>query len=298
MRYAGELAALGTALFWSASSNLFTGAGRRIGSQALNRLRLAAACVLLVLALLVVRHTAWPADATRPQLALLAVSGLVGFVFGDAWYFRSLVILGPGRAAILASTAPIFTALIAWPALHEHPGPLAALGMLLTIGGVAWVVGVRTDAAHEHPEGSVAMGIFAGVLGAIGQAGGYVLSKRALDSGIDPLSATVVRVVAATLAIWLIALARGQVRDTLAGLADRRATAFLVGGAFCGPFMGVTLSLAALHWIDAGVAASITAVHPVFTMFVAARFHGERITPRALAGAALAVAGVIVLFMR
>ena len=240
----------------------------------------------------------WPVDATRPQLVLLGLSGLIGFVFGDGWYFRSLVILGPGRAALLASTAPIFTMLIAWPALHEQPGPLAALGRLLTIGGGAWVVAVNTDAIHEHAEGSVGMGVLAGVLGALGQAGGYVISKRALGTGIDPLSATVVRVTVATAAIWLLAAMRGEAGRTLAELSDRRAAAFMVSGAVCGPFLGVTLSLAALRYIDAGVAAAITAVHPVFTMFVAARFHGERLTVRALAGAALAVAGVVVLFVR
>jgi drug/metabolite transporter (DMT)-like permease len=298
MRYAGELAALGTAMCWSTSSNLFAGAGQRMGSQVLNRLRLVVACAFLMLALLVVRGTAWPVWATRPQVLLLALSGLIGFVFGDAWYFRSLVILGPGRAALLATSAPVFTVLIAWPVLHEVPGPLAALGMLLTIGGVSWVVGARMDVAHEHAEGSVAMGILAGVLGGLGQAGGYVLSKIALRSGIDPLSATVVRVSAAAIAVWLLAALRGEAPRTLAALRDRRASAFMVGGAFLGPFMGVTLSLTALRFIEAGIASSITAIHPVTTMFVAARFHREKLTVRALIGAAIAVAGVIVLFLR
>ena len=60
----------------------------------------------------------------------------VGFVFGDGFNFKALVILGPGRGALLAGTAPLFTALLAWPVLGEHPGPLVLLGMLLTVGGV------------------------------------------------------------------------------------------------------------------------------------------------------------------
>lgn len=298
MRYAGELAALGTALCWSSGSNFFAAAGQRIGSQVLNRLRLTLACAFLMLALLVMRGVGWPVWATRPQLILLAISGLIGFVFGDAWYFRSLVILGPGRAALLATTAPIFTVLIAWPVLREVPGPLAALGMLLTIGGVGWVISARSNVTHEHAEGSVAMGVLAGVLGGLGQAGGYVLSKIALKSGIDPLSATVVRVSAAAIAAWLLAAVQGEVPRTVAALADRRAAAFTAAGAFCGPFLGVTLSLTALRFIEAGIASSITAVHPVFTMLLAARFHGERITPRSILGAAIAIAGVIVLFLR
>ena len=163
---------------------------------------------------------------------------------------------------------------------------------------MAWVIGARSDIQHEHAEGSAAMGVLAGVLGALGQAVGYVLSKDALRSGIDPLSATVVRVSTAVVAIWILAVFMRQVPQTLAALRDRRASAFMVGGAFCGPFMGVTLSRTALRFIDAGVASSITAVYPVFTMFIAARAHNERLTWRALAGALVAVAGVVVLYLR
>jgi drug/metabolite transporter (DMT)-like permease len=297
MRFAGEFAALGTALCWSIGSNFFAAAGRRLGSVVLNRLRITAACVPLGLALLATHGSPWPTWATPAQLGLLAVSGWIGFVFGDTYYFRSLVILGPGRAALMASTAPVFTALIGWPVLGERLGPLALLGMALTLAGVWWVLARRHD-APEHPEGSVAVGIVAGVLAAIGQAGGYVLSKLALRTGIDALSATMVRIVSAALAIWVLAAFERQVRHTLAGLGDRRGAAFMVAGAFFGPFLGVTLSLAALQFIEAGVAASITACYPILTMFIASRFHGEPLTRRAFAGAVVAVAGVVVLFLR
>jgi drug/metabolite transporter (DMT)-like permease len=298
MRYAGELAALGTALSWSVGSNLFAAAGQRMGSAVLNRLRISTAFVLLVLTLLIVRGAPWPTWATRPQLLLLGISGLIGFVFGDGWYFRSLVILGPGRASLLASTSPIFTTLVAWPLLHERPGPLALLGMALTVGGVSWVIGARGVAASEHREGSHAMGVLAGLLAALGQAVGYVFSRQALSSGIDPISATVVRVGAAVVAIWLIAAFSRAVPETLGALRDRGAAAFMAGGSFFGPFLGVTLSLTAIRYIPAGVASSITAIYPVFALLIAARFHGERVTTRALLGALVAVAGVIVLFLR
>jgi drug/metabolite transporter (DMT)-like permease len=255
--FAGELAALGTAVCWAVGSNLFATAGRRMGSLVLNRLRLTVAALFLSLALLVTRASAWPTWATESQLALLVVSGLVGFVFGDSFYFRSLVILGPGRAALLGSTAPIFPVAIAWPALGEAPGALALLGMALTIGGVTWVLHEREQRDHVHVEGSRAVGVTAGLLGALGQGVGYVLSKLALGTGLDALSATVIRVVAAVAGIWMLAALQRDTRKTMSALADRRAGAFMVGGAFFGPFLGVTLSLAALEHIEAGVAASI-----------------------------------------
>jgi drug/metabolite transporter (DMT)-like permease len=108
----------------------------------------------------------------------------------------------------------------------------------------------------------------------------------------------VVRVSAAVVAVWVLAALGGQAARSLAALRDRRASAFMVGGAFCGPFLGVTLSLLALQYIEAGVAASITAIYPVLTLLISSRFHGERLTLRALGGTLVAVAGVIVLFLR
>ena len=298
MRFAGEFAALGTACCWAVGSNLFAAAGRSMGSVVLNRLRITVALGFLGLALWVTRGSPWPVWASGFQIGVLAVSGLVGFVFGDNMYFRSLVILGPGRAALIASTAPLFTAALGWPVLGERPGRLALLGMALTVGGILWVLHEREHRHHEHVEGSVAAGIMAGVLGALGQAGGYVLSKLALRTGLDPLSATVLRVSAATVLVWLIAAAGGLVARSLAALSDRRAALFMAGGAFFGPFLGVTLSLTALRYIEAGVAASITAFYPMLTILISSRFHGERLTWRTLLGALVAVAGVVVLFLR
>jgi drug/metabolite transporter (DMT)-like permease len=298
VRFAGELAALGTALCWATGSNLFAAAGRRMGSVLLNRLRITVAAVFLCTALLVMRGSPWPTWASGTQIALLAASGLVGFVFGDTYYFRALVILGPGRAALIASLAPVFTLAIAWPLLGEVPGPLAFLGVALTLGGIAVVLRERERLEHAHVEGSALAGVVAGVLGALGQAVGYVISKVALRSGLDPLSATVVRVVAAMVGIWALAAARGEAGGSFAVLRDRAAALFMVGGAFFGPFLGVTLSLYALQHIEAGVAASITACYPLPTILLSARFHGERLTARSLVGAVVTVAGVVVLFLR
>jgi drug/metabolite transporter (DMT)-like permease len=70
-----------------------------------------------------------------------------------------------------------------------------------------------------------------------------------------------------------------------------------VGGSFFGPFLGVTLSLAALQFVQAGVAASIIAFNPVMTILIAARFHREPLSWRFVAGAIVAAIGVVVLFL-
>ena len=298
MRYAGELAALGTAVCWASGSNLFAAAAGKMGSRVLNRLRLTIAWALLTAALWFTSGSLWPTWATWPAVLALALSGLIGFVFGDSFGFRSIVVLGPGRASLLASTAPFFTTALAWPLLHQQPGPLALLGMLLTFSGTAFVFTTPSRRQPGHAEGGTAMGIASGLLGALGQAGGYVLSKLALRTGLEPLPATVIRVACATVVIWLLAAANREVRESLSKLRQADSAAFMVAGAAMGPVLGVTLSLTALQHIEAGVAASITAVSPLFAMLIAARFHNEPLTWRAWVGCLLAITGVVVLFRR
>lgn len=298
MNYAGEFAALGTAVCWAGASNLFATAAVTMGSRVLNRLRITAAWAFLTVAMVFAHHALWPTWASAPATLALALSGMIGFIFGDTFQFRSIVILGPGRASLLASTAPLFTTALAWPLLHQRPGPLVLLGMLLTLSGTAFVISAPSRRREGHAEGSIAVGIASGLLGAIGQAGGYVLSKLALRTGLDPLSGTVIRVGCACMAVWIMTGAERQVVPTLSALRAGRSTLFMLGGALLGPCLGVLFSLTSLHLIDAGVTASITAISPLFAMVIAARFHDERLTWRALAGSAIAIAGVVVLFRR
>jgi drug/metabolite transporter (DMT)-like permease len=269
-----------------------------MGAVVLNRLRITMALAFLAVALLATHGSPWPTWATRTQVGLLGASGLIGFVLGDNYYFRSLLILGPGRGAMLASLAPLFTALLGVPVLGETLGPTALLGMALTLAGLFWTLAERERLEHARILGSAMIGILAGVLGALGQAGGFVISKLALREGLDPLSATVVRVAAATAVVWVVALAGGETARSLQALRNRTAALNMVGGAFCGPFLGVTLSLFALKHTEAGIAASITAFYPILTLLISSRFHAERVTARTLVGAIVSITGILVLFLR
>ena len=69
----------------------------------------------------------------------------------------------------------------------------------------------------------------------------------------------------------------------------------LSGGAVAGPFLGVSLSLLAVHRTEAGVASAIMSITPVLLLPIA-HLRGDRVTAQAVAGTLLAVAGVAVLF--
>ena len=283
-QFTGEFAALGAAVCWGIGSNFFFAAGRRMGSRRLNRLRLTAALAFLCVGLWFVKGAPWPMWATRRDWLLLGTSGLAGFVAGDRFYFRSLVILGAGRATLINSTSALFAALLARIFLHEALGWRAVVGIALTLGGLAWVLTERLEKMTDHAEGSIFAGAVSGFVGALCAAVGYLLTRVGLQGGLDPLSGTVVRATIAVLSLWLLAPWEGGVRHSLDALRDRVATRMMLGGTLFGPFIGVTLSLVALQHTETGVATALMSAHPLVAMFIAARAHGERLTRRLLLG--------------
>jgi drug/metabolite transporter (DMT)-like permease len=300
---AGQLAALGAAALWACTALAIEGAVRRIGSLTVNLIRLVFAFGFLCLAGWLFRGQPLPVDATRHAWIWLTVSGLVGFTFGDLCLYRAFAVLGSRLSTLLMSLVPPLTALIAWLALDERLTPRDLLGMTLTVGGIAWAVLERTKpAVPASPEerassGHVSpAGIALGFGGALGQAGGLILSKIGMGS-YDAMAATQIRVLAGFAGYTFLFFALGWWPNVRRGLADRKALGLTALGAFFGPFAAVTLSLIAIRATVAGVAASIMALTPVLIIPLVILLRGERVGIGGLAGAVVAVSGVALLFL-
>jgi drug/metabolite transporter (DMT)-like permease len=291
----GQLAALGTAACWAVTSIVFAESARRIGSLRTNLLRLPVALVLLSLALVAGAGTF--AGLDRPRIGWLAASAVVGLVAGDLAFFAALERLGPRLAALMMSLAPPFATLAGALLLGEIPGPVAGAGMVLTLGGVAWVVSERhgrEERISRHRLGGVAIAVFSAAC----QGLGLVLSKLGMAGEVAPLAATWVRIAVATAAIWALAALVRRVDPADLRAAVRRGWQFVVAGAFFGPFVGVWLSLAAVRLTDVGVAATLMSTTPLLLIPVVALTERYRPTLRAVAGTILAIAGVALLFSR
>lgn len=293
--HAGELAALGTAACWIATALSFEAAGKRIGSLTVNLLRMPFALVLLSLTAWAVRGVALPTDATAFHWTWLSVSGLVGFAFGDLCLFRAFVVLGPRLSTLVMSLAPPIAAVLGWAWLEETLAPRDLLGMALTLGGIAWAVLAR-DSVRPAAARRPLAGVLLALGGAVGQGAGLVLSKLGMGS-YSALAATQIRVLAGLAGYVLLFTVFGWWPRVPAALADRRAMGPLALGAFFGPFLGVTLSLVAVRHTTTGVAASLMATTPVLIIPVVVLLGKERVGLGGVAGAVLAVAGVVVLFL-
>jgi drug/metabolite transporter (DMT)-like permease len=315
--YLGQTAALGTAICWALTALVFAKAGRRIGSHAVNSLRLLFAVAFFMVLMLALGSGPWPWDLSSRPLLLLSVSGVVGLALGDAALFHAYVLIGARLGSLMMSLWPAIAAILGFFLLGETLSLFSLFGMALTMGSVAWVVFDRHSAAEDQPaqpqesvtqepgsHGRFAFGILCALGGVVGQAVGIVLAKMAMlgaeEQGlapIDPLPATFARTLAAALVIWLYLIARGQTKPIMTALFKGQATQLLVFGSIVGPFLGVWLSLVAGLNTELGIAGALMATSPIWVIPLVIVFDNEKVSSRAWFGAFGAFSGVAILFI-
>ena len=289
--HAGELAAGATACMWVASAVAFSRAGKNIGSLAVNVIRLAVAGVFYCL-LGAALGRPLPLDAPPAAWGYLAASGLVGFFLGDLCLFEAYVLFGPRRSLLILALVPAISAVLAIPALGESLSIRQWLAMGVTLAGVAWVILERRQPGEALPHRHRVIGVVLATLAAFAQAGGTVLSKIGMRCGYDPLGASHIRLLTGLAAFLVLVTAIGRWGDVVAACRRRGPMLQVSLGALTGPFLGVWLNLVALSLAAVGVVNTIIATNPVLILPVAIALDRERVSPRAWAGAFLAVAGV------
>ncbi len=294
----GELAALGTALCWTGTAIAFESAGKRIGSLVVNFVRLVIAVFFLSALTLATRGLPFPTDATTHHWIWLAVSGWVGFNIGDLCLFRAFVLLGSRTSVLIMSSVPPITAILGWFLLRESLRPLDLLAIVLTVTGIAWVVSQRRNPNATAPEerGHRTQGVLLAFGGAIGQAGGLILSKYGMQD-YDPFAATQIRIYAGIVGFVILFFVTRWWPRVFAGIRDGTAMLRTSIGAFFGPFLGVSLSLVAVQRTETGVAATLMAMTPIFILFPTWYIYREPVPKTVLAGTILAVVGSVLLFM-
>jgi len=293
--YLGEAAALGTAFCWTCSALCFTASAKRIGSLALNQIRLAQAFLFLMLFGWAWRGLALPSDASREQWLWLGLSGLAGFTFGDLCLFRAFVEVGPRISTLAMSLAPPIAALTGWLILGEVLNGWAWLGMGLTVAGIAWVALERPASAEEHDRRRLTRGLLLAFGGAVGQGVGAVLGKMGAIE-YDPFAATQIRILAGMAGFAALFVALRWWPKVFEGLRHPSAMAYSALGAFFGPFLGVSLFMLSLKHVGTGITSTIAATVPVLIIPFVILVQKEKVSPRAICGAVLAVAGVSILF--
>ncbi len=285
-----HLRLLGMALLWGASwpaGRLFAQAMPPLSGSAW-RFTLAA---LLLVAWMQWQHRQWPRLTQRQWLGL-AWAGAIGVAGYAVFFMMALQRVEASRAAVVVTTNPVFTTLLAAWLFKEKFNARIALGMVCALTGAATVL------THGAPWALFTGGIGVGewlLLGCIASWVAYTLIARALLAGIDSLAATAITSVFGTALLWTVALAvegAPVAADSLAALS--------VVGWVSMVFLAVGSTVLAYAWyfrgvavLGAGTAASYISLVPVFGVASSLLVLGESLDASLLIGGALAVSGVV-----
>ncbi|HIK45026.1 MAG TPA: DMT family transporter [Leptolyngbyaceae cyanobacterium M65_K2018_010] len=286
----GELAALTAAFLWAVAAVMFSRLGQYLPPLGLNLAKGAIALGLL-LATLVLLHRP-PAGLDLRSQAVLIGSGMIGIGLGDTAYFGAINRLGPRRALLLETLAPPLAALLALVSLGEVLSRRDGVGIALTLLGVGWVVSERTPAIPGESAKPNRRGIVYGILAALGQATGAVMSRAMLaGTAVDPLWSSLLRLMGGLAVIVGLLLGQGQGMAQISPLRSPRVLGVVALAAFLGTYLAIYLQQTALKYAPTGVAQALTATSPLFVLPLAAAL-GDRVTGRAITGVLLALVGV------
>ena len=294
----GEIAALTTSLLWAMTSLLFTRATQRVGASIVNKTRLVVALLLLLGSHLVAYRVLLPVDAGVERWFWLSLSGIIGLVIGDAFLFQAFHTIGPRISMLLMSLAPVIATVFSWIFLSERLSIQQLAGISITVSGIAFVVLERNNRRSDKETSVQAAGILLGVGAATGQALGLITSKIGLAGDFPALSGNLIRVLAATLVLWIWTAFRGQVPAAWQALkGDRHASGYILAGSVVGPFLGIWFSLIAIQYTEVGVASTLMGLAPIILLPLSRIFLHEEVTGKAVLGTIVAMIGVAILFL-
>ena len=176
MAHLGEIISLVVAVSWTATALFADEASHRLGSLTVNVIRLVLGSFFLGLILWLTIGVPYPRYADGPTWLWLALSALVGYLFGDFCLFNSYLVIGARFGQLFMTLAPPMAAIAGWIMLGETLSWRSILAMLVTISGIAISILAKGQDKKMHftlPLKGILLGLGAGA----GQGVGLVLSK-------------------------------------------------------------------------------------------------------------------------
>ncbi|MDH6303816.1 drug/metabolite transporter (DMT)-like permease [Parabacteroides sp. PF5-5] len=309
--YKGEIISLGVAVSWTITALFFEFAGKRMGSLSLNIIRLGMAFLMLGITLLIFTGQFIPWDAGYEAWFWLAVSGFIGYVLGDYCLFSSYILIGSRFGQLFMTLSPPSAALAGMFILGERMNAHAIAGMFVTMFGIGLSIIGRSSKESKKLQFNLPLkGILFGIGAGVGQGVGLVFSKLGMEyymQTIDtsnatavfmvPFASTQIRAIVGLLGFLIIILWSGKGAAFIKAFRDNKAMGAATVGTFFGPFIGVSFSLMAVQYTEAGIASTLMALTPILILIPSYFFFKQKVTPKETLGAIISVIGVSLFFL-
>ena len=309
--YFGEIIALVVAISWTATALFADVASHRLGSLPLNLIRMVLSWLFLSVMLWIVTGAPYPLYANGKAWFWLALSGLVGYVFGDYCLFNSYIVFGSRYGQLFMTLAPPMAGIAGWMMLGESMSWHSWIAMAVTLTGIAISILARGGENHKLTLKLPLKGVLFGIGAGVGQGVGLVLSKIGLEHYAQsipaeapqsivrmmPFAGTYIRAVAGFVGFFLLLAMMKQLSSVGKAFHDRKGMLYATLTTFFGPFLGVSLSLMAVQYAKAGIASTLMALTPVLIIVPYAIIHKQKISIKEVIGTLITMVGVALFFL-
>lgn len=310
MNHIGEILSLGVAASWTVTAWFADKASRRVGAMVTNVLRLVLATLFLGILLWITIGHPYPVYADKDTWVWLGLSALVGYVFGDFCLFNCYLYIGPRFGQLMMTLAPPMAAVAGWILLGETLSWKSVLAMGITLCGIAISILSRDSGRHfklDLPLKGVLLGVGAGV----GQGVGLVLSKMGMQyyvqaipadapsmmEGMLPFASTMMRAIIGGLGFLMILGLQKGFGKLRAAVKDPVTMKYASIITLFGPAVGVSLSLMAVRYANAGIASTLMALTPVLILVPEVLINKKKIRFKEIIGLAVSITGVALFFL-
>ncbi len=310
MQHLGEIISLIVAVSWTVTAIFADKASHRLGSMTTNVIRLTLASVFLAILLWITLGHPYPVYADGKAWLWLGLSALVGYVFGDWCLFNSYLSIGARFGQLFMTLAPPMAAIAGWIMLGETLTWKSMLAMAVTLAGIAISILSRGE-GHKVKLSLPLKGVLLGLGAGTGQGVGLVLSKigmqhyeaavpadaPALMDTMLPFASTMIRAVIGMLGFLALMALQKDLPKLAAAVHDRKGLTYALILTLFGPVFGVSLSLMAVQYTDAGIASTLMALTPVLIIIPYAILYKQKIRLKEIIGVTVSMVGVAMFFL-
>ena len=309
MQYLGEVISLTVAVSWTVTALFAEIGSKRLGSLQMNVIRMLLSLFMLGATLWYFTGSPYPLYADGKAWFWLSLSGFVGYLLGDYCLFNSYIWIGSRFGQLFMTLAPPTAAIAGWLMLGETLSWNALLGMLVTLTGIGISV-LNKGTTHKLSLKLPLKGVLFGIGAGVGQGVGLVLSKvgmnyyemsipsgEAMVSDLMPFASTFIRAVTGAIGFLCVMAMQKQFHTLATSVRDRKGMNAALWATITGPFIGVSLSLMAVQYTEAGIASTLMALTPVFIIWPSYFFFKQKVTFKEIVGACISVVGVSLFFI-
>ncbi|WP_300460100.1 DMT family transporter [Desulfobacula sp.] len=272
----GSVLSLCSAFFWASAVILFKKSGDVFSPVSLNIYKSFVALILVSLTMLMLNIPFFP-DKPLNDWLLLSVSGFLGITLADLFFFMALNRLGASILGIVECFYLPCVIFFSFILLDETLSIGAIVGSFLILTAV-FVGSMTKKTLNDTPDNKSSLSaILIGCLSMGFVAIGIVMIKELLEQ-TDVFWATLVRVMAGTVSLFVIVLCHPKRRQYLQELKFSKAWFTAFPASVSGNYLALLCWVGGMKYTTASRAAILNQMSTIFIFILAAVFLKEKIT--------------------